>query len=279
MHSNLEKFGSYQVNFFEKLLGFGTSKPNVNAGILTKLHNSILKKYVFRTRPIVDKEFLGLKFRLSPSQNACDWWIAMHNKHYEEDELELLAQFKGQTMNFLDIGANIGTFSLWMHKNLSPESKIISFEPHPQTFQRLSVNMSLNNASNITPLNFAVGEEHTHLWLDSFRPNNAGRCSLRTNYGTEKNRMKVAVIPLLDALKNEGLDRVDLIKIDVEGYEDKALIPFFENATESMWPTYILIETVANGLWDTDLLAYLKYRNYFSEFKNSENTLLKRHQN
>lgn len=276
MDASVKKFGSYQVPFFAKLLGFGASKPNVNAGVLTKLHNSILKKYVFRAKPIVDKEYQGLKFRLSPSQNACDWWIAVHDKHYEEDELELLAQFKGQTINFLDIGSNIGTFSLWMQKNLSPESRIIAFEPHPETYQRLSVNVSLNEASNITPLNLAVGEEHTHLWLDSFRPNNAGRCSLRTNYGAEENRMKVAVTPLLDALKDEGFERVDLIKIDVEGYEDKALIPFFDNAPESMWPTYILMETVANGLWDTDLLAYLKDRNYVAEFENSENALLKR---
>ena len=69
---------------------------------------------------------------------------------------------------FLDIGANIGYFSL-LAANHSPAVKIISFEPAKEIFQKLSENISINNIKNITTVNAAVGEinEEKDLFLST----------------------------------------------------------------------------------------------------------------
>ena len=47
---------------------------------------------------------------------------------------------------------------------------------------------------------------------------------------------------LADIVTSEGLDHIDVLKIDIEGHEDKALVPFFETMPEQFWPARIVIE-------------------------------------
>ncbi|MFM7083778.1 MAG: methyltransferase, partial [Hyphomicrobium sp.] len=51
------------------------------------------------------------------------------------------------------------------------------------------------------------------------------------------------------------LNNIDLIKIDIEGYEDKALIPFFKEAPRKLYPKAIIIENNEKD-WETDVISY-----------------------
>ena len=48
------------------------------------------------------------------------------------------------------------------------------------------------------------------------------------------------------------------MKIDIEGHEDKALLPFFEEVNKDLYPEIILIEHTSNENWSLDIISYLK---------------------
>jgi hypothetical protein len=69
--------------------------------------------------------------------------------------------------------------------------------------------------------------------------------------------------PLLEIVRKHGLDRIDALKIDIEGAEDMALTPFFETAPKNLWPGMVVIENCHRSLWKTDVIdvmARLGYR-------------------
>src|SRR6188474_142534 len=77
--------------------------------------------------------------------------------YYEKELGDLLKKAIKPGDVFLDLGANIGYFSLLVAKNL-PSVKVISFEPVLGLFQSMNDNISLNNIKNITTVNAAAGE-------------------------------------------------------------------------------------------------------------------------
>jgi FkbM family methyltransferase len=123
---------------------------------------------------------------------------------------------------FLDLGANIGYFSLLVADN-SPSVKVISFEPVGSLFQIMNDNISLNNIKNISTVNAAVGEIFEEKELFVSAPDNLGMSSFHQpeNYSGKKERVKVMAID--DWFKTSGLSKIDIIKLDVEGSEIGAL--------------------------------------------------------
>lgn len=142
---------------------------------------------------------------------------------YYERELGILMKKIVRTNDvFLDIGANIGYFSLLVAAGW-PSSKVFSFEPVNKLFQQLNKNISINHFSNITPVNAAVGQinEEKEIFLSA--PGNMGMSSFQQpeNYSGKKEKVKVMAID--HWFKTSGLTNIDLIKLDVEGSELAAL--------------------------------------------------------
>jgi len=72
-------------------------------------------------------------------------------------------------------------------------------------------------------------------------------------------------------LKARNVDHINILKIDIEGYEDQALVPFFKAAPESLWPGYLMLETCHANLWQDDLIQLLKDNGYAVTFENARN--------
>lgn len=142
--------------------------------------------------------------------------------YYEKELRELLKKIVKPGDVFLDLGANVGYFSLLVANNF-PSVKVISFEPVKALFQFMKENISLNNLKNISAINTAVGEKNEEKELFVSSPNNAGMSSFHQpeNYSGKKERVKVVAID--DWFKTSGLPKIDLIKIDIEGSELAAL--------------------------------------------------------
>lgn len=121
----------------------------------------------------------------------------------------------------LDVGANVGSHAINFAR---VASQVLAFEPHPHTYWNLCANVLLNQALNVTPLNFALGSRSgsTTVWnIDPTRPNTGmGIC---VDVGD-----LVVPIRTIDELQ---LDRVDFIKIDVEGHELEVLRGAVETLT------------------------------------------------
>jgi len=124
------------------------------------------------------------------------------------DELFLSDYLKRESI-FVDIGANIGTHSLKAAFVVGPSGKIISFEPHPRTFYYLNKNIRLNAFDNIETHNCALGDKSGHL-------NFSNDIADDQNCIVSSEDIKVEVKKLEDAVSPR---KIDLIKIDVEGYE------------------------------------------------------------
>jgi len=108
---------------------------------------------------------------------------------------------------FVDVGAYIGSYTLRAAKYCE---KVYSFEPNPYSFRLLEMNVRDNNFSNVELYNVALGSDF-------------GEARLKLSFGSssisDEGEYKVRVIPL-DSLR---LKRVDLMKVDVEGYEVNVL--------------------------------------------------------
>ncbi len=74
--------------------------------------------------------------------------------------------------------------------------------------------------------------------------------------------IKVRTIPLLDILAENRIGKIGGMKIDVEGFEDQVLVPFLEDAPDSLLPSCIVIEVCHNDDWKTDLKEKFLARGY-----------------
>jgi hypothetical protein len=76
---------------------------------------------------------------------------------------------------------------------------------------------------------------------------------------------------LADALADLGIDRIGMLKIDIEGFEDRALLPYLDKMPKESWPRYILIEVCHGKSWKRDVVAELAAKGYAEVYRNRRN--------
>ncbi len=221
-----------------------------------------------------DIEVDDILMRAYPLENYCDR-IAIGRGHLPEiPERELIGPLLKPNMVFVDIGANIGTYSLFVAGRCGNTARILSFEPHPRTYAKLAYNARANGFSSIETINQGVGLETGHMRLYSSGGNNIGTASILPEAVSNKLHVDIKVVPLGDALKSRLIERVDLLKIDIEGFEDRALLPLLTLEFEPFWPRAVLIETALRQHWQTDCIDQLKSLGYRVAGDTGENLLL-----
>jgi len=99
---------------------------------------------------------------------ACKTTICLHPKgqiakllyarQFEQHEINLVINYLKPGMNVLDIGANIGQYSLIADKIISPLGRVWAFEPSTENFDRLVANVSLNKAVTVNAVQLALGD-------------------------------------------------------------------------------------------------------------------------
>jgi FkbM family methyltransferase len=115
----------------------------------------------------------------------------------------------------LDIGANIGVFSVFLCREASG-IRVFAFEPHPKTFGLLSRNVDANRGTgNVKTQNVAVGREAGFVRFETSDTVEAGHRSA----SSEGKGDEVACISLVDAVAMAPANTIDLLKIDTEGAE------------------------------------------------------------
>ena len=118
----------------------------------------------------------------------------------------------------LDVGANIGITTAIL-STFVPNGKVISIEPDPAVFDLLNLNIEQNHIENIRTFQLALSEREG---MVSFAPNSAfGHLVISENQDLGSISVRSTTVDLL--VKSLNLDRVDFIKIDVEGFEPNVL--------------------------------------------------------
>lgn len=266
---------------------FGRFSPSLAARIAWKIATarwlSRAKRKWFRKR--VARRFPGpfdvmaedLKLRAWPSENRCDRIAVGRSKLPETDERALLKPHLQPGMTFLDIGANVGVYSLFVSQQTGGTATVVAFEPHPRTYLKLKTNCMLNKFVNVRLQNFGIGAENVDAELYSDGGGNIGGSSMLREAGGGAAATMVEVKRLSDVLEDQNIEQVDLLKIDIEGFEDRALLPLFRSQeNEHLWPKAMLLETVHRSLWQSDLLAELELLGYVVTDTTEENILLER---
>lgn len=126
-----------------------------------------------------------------------------------------------------DIGANIGTFATWLARAF-PNGRVYCFEPQRAVFQQLAGNAAINNLYNVYTYNIGLGAEDT--WTTFREPSyfdsyDYGMFTLnKETYVPRGEDTYTVEIKTLDTfVAQHNIDRVDLLKIDVEGMDVEVL--------------------------------------------------------
>lgn len=120
---------------------------------------------------------------------------------------------------FVDVGANIGWYSLTVARAAKARISILAFEPDPLSFRLLSENIRLNGCDAVRAVQQAVSDAETIMTLYLYANKNRGRHSLLPI--NDEGTVEVRTTSLDAFLDREGIDprKVAFVKIDVEGYE------------------------------------------------------------
>ncbi|MDE7539860.1 FkbM family methyltransferase [Gluconobacter sphaericus] len=149
------------------------------------------------------------------------------------------------------------------------EARVIAVEPNPILFERLTTNMRLNGM-RADLLRIAVGDQEGSGQLAQVnRDFDGGRIGAR--HGAA-----VRVRPLLDILQACDVTVMHVLKIDIEGYEDRALLPFFREAPTTLWPDHIIMEDTEHGRWAQNVFPVLRRCGYERRSRSRRNLFLSR---
>jgi len=258
-------------------LSRGIHRRNTHSNpIIRYLNKKLVIRFLkFVSRPF-DVEVDGVKLRLYPKDNLHDRTAMLSGKSTDRDWYDPLFGPIGEGGTFVDIGANVGFFSVFAFARGIQNLKIVPVEPHPVMRDRLEANLALNSANDVRVEAAAVGPELTTMTLHQPSKNNFGVTTLHAD-GAEHSRadFQVQVKPLTTILAEHDIRSIDLLKIDIEGYEDRALVPFFESAERSLWPQSVFIEHESEHRWEVNVLETMIQKGYELVQQDERNALLR----
>lgn len=208
----------------------------------------------------VDTETLGARFRLFPYNNVCEKRILFTPQFFDAREREILASRIGPGFVFIDIGANIGAYGLFVAALAGNDARILCVEPQPDVYDRLVQNIRLNPFATVKAVDCAVADKPGELTL-FLDPRNSGETSMKVVGSGGASTIRVPATTLLDLVRSEGFTRVDAIKLDVEGAEDVILEPFLREAPSELWPRLLVVED-GSGRWQVDLVGLVTQAGY-----------------
>lgn len=140
---------------------------------------------------------------------------------WSENELSLFHKFISEGDLVMDIGANIGAFTVPLSRFVGENGRVLAFEPQRVISQQLGANVAMNNLGNVEINNVAVGSVESVIEVPRINygiPGNFGAVSLLSNWSSEGALVEaVRQISLDDVFYFEGSHCPSFIKIDVEG--------------------------------------------------------------
>jgi len=142
------------------------------------------------------------------------------HKIHEPLTTSLIIKKLTKGMHCIDIGSNIGYYAILESSKIGDNGTVWSIEPSPQNFETLSKNIILNQRKNIKCYNIAIGDENGKIDFVISEKSNWSKIKNKIDHIENGDKIIQVDIMTLDSFsqKNE-IKKVDLLRMDVEGYE------------------------------------------------------------
>ena len=169
---------------------------------------------------IVNLRRWNIPIFLPPRWRGIEKLVFVFRENYEP-ELIYLEKVLSSKAVFIDVGANLGIYTLVASRLVGRAGRVIAIEPSVQSFPALQKNIAVNRLTNVLPLPVALAEKTAKTWLH--HGINPGQNSFGKDPSCNGVGEEVVTETLDSVLLQASVDRVDLIKMDVEGAEELVL--------------------------------------------------------
>lgn len=211
------------------------------------------KRCIRSSLPAVEVDYKGCRMLLHPADNNTEFQIWRRGRTHEERPLrKILAKLKGKPFIAFDVGANAGSFTVRLGALSETGSVIHAFEPNPVMRDRLLKNLSLNNIEGTHVHSCAVSDQEGEMNLFIPDAANLGQARLEEAF-SGGNKIKVKVRVITDFLPANPEVPIDFLKVDVEGFEDRTIIPLLSEKHRKQRPKLIFFEHKHSTYWKTDV--------------------------
>ncbi|MEW5884007.1 MAG: FkbM family methyltransferase [Armatimonadota bacterium] len=190
---------------------------------------------------------------------------------YNICEIEFLMSCVPEGGTFVDVGANVGLYSLPLAVHVGHNGRVLAIEPGAVSLARLRVNLVASDAHHVVVAPYAIGERRGESYLHVPSRNVGGATVSEVASGE-----MVGTMPFLEVLEEHGIDGIDGLKVDVEGCEDYVVVPLLKAQKKDLWPQGIVIEHLHRGEWRADCLDLLQRNGYEIVGTTQSNTMFRR---
>jgi FkbM family methyltransferase len=189
-------------------------------------------------------DVMGFRVRLDPME-LVDRLVMFAPQLYDRREIAYMRRNLPEGGVFLDLGSNVGLYSLAAAKTVGQSGRVLAVDADPYTFAKVERTIRENEIKNIQALHVGVTDKPEVLQLHLHLSGNRGGSTFMIE-GDGKNTVSVQCKPLLELLRDANIQRVDVAKLDLEGFEYRVLHAFFCEAERSLWPRHLIVERNAD---------------------------------
>jgi FkbM family methyltransferase len=125
--------------------------------------------------------------------------------------------------DYLDVGTNLGVVAATMARSLQDRGEVIAFEPIPETAKRAAATFALNSLKNVRLFRCAISDEDGEITFFNAPGRSEAASANRTEQSIDWIETKVPCRTLDSLVEQKAINKVGLMKIDVEGHEPKAV--------------------------------------------------------
>jgi FkbM family methyltransferase len=148
-------------------------------------------------------------------------WKMLCRKPCEKVTSDFIRRILAPGMVMFDVGANVGYYALTAAKRVNPGGRVFAFEAAPAVAERLRENVVMNGLGNVSVIHGAVCDRDGEIEVRIHRDDSEGNSLV--DFAPDWEAVRVPAITLDDFAARQHINRVDVMKIDVEGAEHLVL--------------------------------------------------------
>ena len=223
----------HSLRVMQLLLRFPSTIPRLIEGLWWNriAHRTVLGLESYIERRVVDtyvnnpvhvKRIHGFEIYLNPHAEYISPLIAVAGI-WELATTDLFIELLRKGGRVVDVGANVGWFTLLAARRVGQDGTVLSFEPAPANFSLLAKSVERNKFRNVRLFNEIVSDiDGTRTLYLARRTAETGLHSIVRSHGGEE--LAISSVRLDTVARSLGIDRIDVLKVDVEGAEPEVLL-------------------------------------------------------